>query len=120
MVLTNNTLTIVREAFVDYFDNFDYAAVGDSITSFNTSQTTLVNEFYRNLVYSVSKDLPNGNYDITIIIPATQSNGHTIAEVGIFDATSGGNMGFREVLSTPKSFVLEEVRIIFRINVAVS
>lgn len=69
---------------------FTHLAVGSGTTTASSGQTALVNETTRSTFTNevVSTDRITWQY----LLPATASNGVTLAEAGVFNSASGGTM----------------------------
>lgn len=78
-------------------DGLNYLAVGTSSTAAAAGDTTLGAEVWRGSV--VSKARSGNNLVITGFLDTGSANGSTIAEAGLFTASSSGRMFNRSVLS---------------------
>ena len=76
-----------------------HLAVGTSATAASAAQTTLVAEVFRNslteTIGSTTKQVQYKYY-----LSASEANGNTLREIGLFTAASGGTMVARAVLAS--------------------
>lgn len=100
MVLTQNTTDLISGSHLDSFDSTSHIAVGNGSAAFLSGDTSLDNETLRRILEDTTKNLSEGYYIFAIRVPATQINGTNIVEVGVFDASTGGNMFLREILTS--------------------
>lgn len=121
MVVTNTLLESIRTDVINSFSSYDYLGVGDGTTPPNASNTQLVNELLRKniLVDDISLDTNNGTYTITIRINPPELVGDTINEIGLFDASSSGNMFSRNLTNSYIKTNDKEVLITLEISVEV-
>jgi len=86
--------------------DFDYLALGDSNTAFAVGQTALVSEITGNGLARAQDATPTeASGVLSIDYTWTASGSETLKEVGLFNASSGGTMLARTVLSSPVSMV---------------
>uniref|UniRef100_A0A6M3IS60 Uncharacterized protein n=1 Tax=viral metagenome TaxID=1070528 RepID=A0A6M3IS60_9ZZZZ len=83
---------------------FTYLAYGDDTTAFGATQTALVGTESQRAAATCTRQTTTVTNDTTqwaktFTISATE----TIGEVGVFNASSAGIMGWRSVLATPRS-----------------
>jgi len=73
-------------------NSYNYYAIGDDDTTPSASDTTLNNEVFREAVSSITKDTSSGyKLKYQCYVNTTDYTGN-IAEFGLFDAASAGNM----------------------------
>ncbi len=83
---------------------FDYLALGDSNTAFADTQTALQSEITGNgLARAQDASTAESSGTGTVNYSWTASGTETIREIGVFNASSGGTMLCRQVLTTPRS-----------------
>ena len=77
-----------------------HLAVGTSATAASAAQTAMVAEMFRNsltqTISSTSKQIQFKYY-----LSASEANGNTLREIGLFTASSSGTMVARAVLASP-------------------
>jgi len=97
MTVTTLTLTkAVERAITSLSTNFGFIGVGTDGTVYSDGQTDLLAEVFTSLLEDLN--IFTGAIVFAIRVPATQADGVSLLEVGIFDAVTGGNMGSRDVL----------------------
>lgn len=74
----------------------NYIAFGTGDSEFNETDITLETETVRNIVSNIDK--ANTTIEWTGTLTEAQGNGTTIEEVGLFNASSSGDMFVREVV----------------------
>jgi hypothetical protein len=100
MVVTSTTLTSIKTNALAEFDDLIQMAFGTGTTTPTISDTTLGTEVDRNAFdESPIKSVGSGTYDFSGFLALTEGNGNDISEIGLFDASSSGNMKLRELLS---------------------
>lgn len=119
MVITTNGLDIAKQIIFDHFDTFGYIAVGTGSTTPVETDTVLSNEVFRELIYDTTKNLSTGVYVFTIYLTTVEGN-YAINEIGIFDASTSGNMGLRNLTTNYTKIIDEEARIQVAVEVGVS
>tara|TARA_R110002051_G_scaffold325793_1_gene431359 strand:- start:7932 stop:8276 length:345 start_codon:yes stop_codon:yes gene_type:complete len=72
-------------------DTFRYIAVGDGGDDTSTSQETLDNEVYR-IPSAITPSIVGNTLVYTATFTGANLSSNVISELGIFDASSGGNM----------------------------
>jgi hypothetical protein len=75
-----------------------HIAIGTGTTAAAVTDTALVTEVDRNAL--ISDSAATGVITYKAFFSKAEANGNTIAEVGLFDAASSGNMFCRSVLSS--------------------
>lgn len=76
---------------------FKHLGVGVDGEIPNVNQTTLFNEKLRK-PRQIDEDLIDGNkITVSLWVSSVEANSHTLVELGLFDADSGGNMWMREL-----------------------
>lgn len=73
-----------------------HVAFGDDDTAFTTADTALGNEFERKAISDT--DLQTTTIQWTATLTTVDGNGYDIKEVGLFNASSGGDMFIRETM----------------------
>jgi len=78
--------------------NSTYMAVGTSSTVASAAQTSLLAETARN----ARQEYTTGTSDVTVSVffGSTEANGESLTEVGVFDASSAGDMMMRATYPT--------------------
>ena len=99
MVITTYTLGIAETQTLNVFDDVTHMAFGDNTSDSNIGQTALGNELLR-VPASATKNTGTNVYSFVGRVPITKLNSSTINEIGLFNASSGGNMAVRTVLDT--------------------
>lgn len=77
-----------------------HIAIGSDGTAASSSQTALGNELIRSLPTQII-DYTAYQVGYRLFFSASQNNGDTFREIGLFDASTGGNMFARSVSFTP-------------------
>jgi len=98
MVMQNYTLNIGKTGNLDAFDDVTHIAFGGDSTDPQESQTSLNNELLRIEVLTKTKDTINKTYTFTYRLSLFQLNGVDVYEMGLFNASSGGDMAGALVL----------------------
>ena len=120
MTITNFGLDKAREFALDYFDKYTHMAIGSSNTPELPTSTTLGTEEVRDPIDLQVKDVGLGVYDFTATFELSDAAGDTIREAGIFDSSSGGELGFRKVLPIEISKTSnQQIEITLRVSVSV-
>lgn len=101
MVITTNGLNLINGEILDSFDIMTHMGFGTGTNTPSITDTTLQTETLR-YPFNIDsvKDIGNGTYEFQGRIPLPDGNSDTFAELGIFSASSGGTMGFRELFSS--------------------
>jgi len=99
MVVTNTILGDLISDILSKFDSYDYVGVGSGTNPESAADTTLQSETFREQYADKIKDDNNGTYLWSIQMGLTENNGNDINEIGVFDASSSGNMALRKLLS---------------------
>jgi len=81
----------------------DYIAYGDDDTAFSKTQTSLGNELDREQGTVSLTTTTDTNDTLQVSKSFNITSSITIKEVGLFNASSGGDMSIREVLTNPRS-----------------
>ena len=95
MVAVQATLTIADENALNSFDDVTHMAFGDSTSTPIDTQTTLGNEILRVVLESATKDTVAKTYTFVGRISLFDYNDDTVNEVGVFNASTGGDMACR-------------------------
>jgi glycine cleavage system regulatory protein len=100
-LVVDTGLNLVRDRLAGTSSAYvTHLAVGTSATAAAAGQTTLVAENFRNgLTETVTATTKAVTYKY--YLSASESNGVTIREIGLFTASSGGTMVARAVLLSP-------------------
>ena len=90
--------------------SFTYLAVGTGTTAESASHTGLVTEVAASGLSRATgavtyEDTTHTDDTVQVVKTWTSSGTVTISEVGLFNASSGGTMAFRELLSPTKAVV---------------
>ena len=99
MVNTTGFLNTIKTAIrASVISNGTHVAVGDDNTTPTVGDTTLGNELTR----KTRQEYTEGTSDIVIslFLNNTESNGNSLKEVGLFDASSSGNLLVRDIFTT--------------------
>lgn len=83
---------------------FTYLALGTGTTAFSATQTTLVSEITdsgleRTSVTPTQTQTSVENDTLQLQNQWTATGSQTLGEIGVFNGSSGGTMGFRRVIS---------------------
>jgi len=100
MTIVDTGLNTAKTSALNHFDNASHMAIGSGTAIENPTDTALDNELVRSAIDTATKDIGAGTYELEIIFRLSDGAGSTITEVGVFDASSGGNMLVREKLSS--------------------
>ncbi len=96
-VVTNVGRNLFASLLVEDISLFPgYLAIGTGNTAASTTDAALGTEVHRNVLISASASA--GVITYKAFFDKSEANGNTIAEVGLFDAASSGNMFCRSVL----------------------
>lgn len=109
MVVTN--ITQIKTDLFTLMDGFDYIGIGTDNTTPGISDTSLGAEVDRNILTGTTQNLAAGTYLFGTKFTLAEANGNTIKEFGIFNASSGGDMGLRNLV-TPNITKTADVEII--------
>ena len=100
-MITDTLLDEMKDAALDRMQSeFTYIAVGTDDTTPTETDTTLGNEVLRKERQEYSRDDTNGKITVSMWILSTEANSNDLKEVGVFDASSGGNMFSRNTFNT--------------------
>lgn len=95
-LITSAGKAVAASAMSNNSNGISHIAVGDGTTAPTIGDTALSNEQFRGAVLSTSRD-GAGGLTLTLTLGTGDNNGNTIAESGLFDASSGGNLIARVV-----------------------
>jgi len=97
--LTSLLTTDIRDDSVDRLETlFTHGALGTGTTAPSLAQTALVTEVFRDPIDSFDK--PGGGVGTaSLLVLTTEANSNAIAEVGWFNASSGGSMWVRNTMT---------------------
>ena len=111
MVLNDNGIAVGDTQSLNIFDAITNVAFGDGINDPSISDTVLQNELLRVSDIISVKDTGDNTYTITARVPITKLNSTAISELGLFDASSGGNLGgkIKSTLATIKTSDKERI-----------
>ena len=110
MVVTTTTLTNIKTSSLAEFDDLTHMAFGSGTTTPVVGDTTLASELVRNLFDEAKiKSIGTGTYDFSGTLGLTEANGNTISNMGLFNASSGGDMKLVELLTiaVPKTVAID-------------
>ena len=99
----NLVVTAGRNLLRDLLNNtspagLTHVAIGTGTTAVNAAQTALVTEVFRDVITQRLTDV--GQLTVTLYLSTSSANGSTLAEVGLFNASSSGTMYARVVLAS--------------------
>jgi len=118
MVVSQYSLNQIRNEIKTGFTNtYSHGAVGNGTTPPTTTDTTLSSEDYREAFFDESSNTTE--YIASIFLDSTENNGNTIAETGVFDASSGGNMLLRSLTNSINKDSDTEVFVEYKITINV-
>ena len=120
MAVTNTIIGTLVSDILNKFDGYDYLAVGTGTNPENEADTALQNEVYREINIDKIKDTNAGTYLWSLQLGLTEANGNTLSEIGLFDASTGGNMAIRKLLPTFDKTSDKEVWIDLQVKVEVT
>jgi|Deesub1362B_J571_1020462.scaffolds.fasta_scaffold14333_2 hypothetical protein len=124
MVNTTTLLEGVKSNIKSYLTStWTYGAVGGNTTGSSATESTvsdpgLESELLRKAWSATTTAENTVTFQLTIL--TSEANGYYLNEVGGFDASSGGNMGFREIFSPLLKDSSTEVRIEIEEEITVS
>lgn len=119
MTLTDDFIQQVEDTVQQQItDNWSYAAFGDDGSSEDAADNALGNELLRKAVLSTSET--GSVVTVSSRLAATELNGETLREHGIFDASSGGEMKVRDVFAEVNKTQDIEVYVDTSVDVQVS
>jgi len=112
MVVTTTTLTNIKTSSLAEFDDLTHMAFGSGTKTpkFGTEDPTLASELVRKLFDEAKvKSIGAGTYDFSGTLGLTEANGNTISNMGLFNASSGGDMKLVELLTiaVPKTVAID-------------
>lgn len=110
MTISNTGLSLLRNLLAGDTINLNQMAVGNGTTGASTTDTELDNETLRKTA-SAAKSTTAGVVTKSITIASTDLSNQNISEVGVFDATSGGNMLDRIVFPSTLHAAGTEIRV---------
>lgn len=122
MTITTDTRDSIKESSLSVFDDVTHIAIGTGTTTPLPADTVLGSEVERNAFDEVKvKNSSSGTYDFTSTFGLTEANGSTLAETGLFTASSGGTMRLRKLLTnTIAKTSSVEVSVGLRVTVTVT
>ena len=101
MTITSPIITNIKTAALAEFDTASHIGFGTGTTPPSPLDTDLETPVTRKAFDETAlKNIPAGTYDFSATLGLTEGNGNDIAETGLFDAVSGGNMFLRKLLNT--------------------
>ena len=104
MVITQDTLDNAKTKALEEFDDLIQMGFGTGTTVPTASDTTLETETNRKVFDETPiKSDGVGTYDFSGLLGLTEGNSNTISEIGLFNASSGGDMKLRNLLTIPVS-----------------
>jgi hypothetical protein len=117
-VVTNYAMNLSRSNFITEWQSaITHIATGDDTTAPTVSDTALGNE---TLIESTFEEFNTGTFvSIAMFQDTADNNGNTIAEVGLFDAASGGNCYQRSLTNSISKTSTVEAYIEVKTNVQV-
>jgi len=99
MVNTTGFLSTVKTGVLDLIETeATHMAVGDDDTTPTAADTALGNELTRKTVQEVTRG--TSDVIVSMFLNSTESNGNSLKEVGIFNASSAGDMMERNTFTT--------------------
>lgn len=99
MVLTTVYLNDIRDnAKTRMVARFTHGAIGTGTTTPTASDTALVTEVFRDAIDETDTS-GTGTVVASLRVLTTEANGNAIAEFGLFDAASSGNMSMRNTMT---------------------
>ena len=122
MVVPTSILTNIKGASLGEFDTCSDIGFGDDNTTPLPTDTTLSNEIIRkSFDETPTKNISSGTYDFSATIGLTEGNSTTYEEVGLFNASSGGDMFIRKLLSSSVTKTSSiELSVGLRLNIEVT
>ena len=90
-LVQNNSATLIN-------GEVTHISVGNDGTTPVITDTTLGNETFRDTLFANSVSSNVTTFDVKLDV--TENNGETIAEIGTFDGSSGGNMYSRNLTTS--------------------
>ena len=98
MVITTIGLEVGNDSGLNIFDTVTHIGFGTGTTLPTIGNTALVTEIGSRLAVTGTKDDANDSYDFEVRVPLGDYNSSTITEIGLFDASTSGNMFMRELI----------------------
>jgi len=100
MTVQQTTLDNIKTEALAEFDDLIEMAFGTGTGAEDPSDTALGNEIERNVFDETPlKSIAAGTYDFSGLLGLSEGNGNTIAEVGLFNSSSGVTMKSRKLLT---------------------
>jgi len=118
MVIVQDILDSVSSTALNAFDSFTHIALGDDNTTPTVSDTALGNEFIRKTFEESIKNTSVHTYLFEIKLGLSEGNGNTIKEIGIFDASTGGVLGIRNL--TNEVAKTSDIEMVIDLQVSIS
>jgi hypothetical protein len=101
MVVSETIIAGIKSSILNEFDTAAYMGFGTGTTPRSASDTTLEGEVQRNAFDETSvKNVTAGTYDFSGTLGLTEGNGNDIANVGVFDLATGGDLFASNLLGT--------------------
>ena len=121
MVVTKILKDNIKASALAEFDNMTHIGFGTGVTTPTELDTDLTTPVIRKTFDETAiKNISNGTYEFSTILGLTEGNGNTLAEVGLFDAETGGTMTIKELLSnTVEKTVSVELSVGMKVTVNV-
>ena len=95
---TNYFLNDIKDTAInEIIAKTQYIAVGTGTTTATISDTSLDNEILRKARQSYTQN--TNSVVVSMWIGTSEANGSTLSEVGVFDASSGGNLLTRDTFT---------------------
>ena len=122
MVVTKLRKNNIRNEALNLFDAETHIGFGTGVTAPDEDDTDLTTPIIRIPFDEPStKNLPLGKYDFSAILGLTEANGNDLAEMGLFDAETAGNMSVKKLLGTTVTKTTDvELSIGLRVSVNVT
>jgi len=100
MVVTKTVKDLIKTAALDEFDSMTHIGFGTGISAPNENDTDLTTPIIRKAFdeTAIRNDLA-GTYEFSTLLGLTEGNGNDLAEIGLFDAASSGNMSLKDLLN---------------------
>lgn len=95
MVLSNQTITDIKNASLDIFDDISYLGVSTSDTQDGTQ--VFSGEVNRFSIDETDKTTPD-TYEWETIIGLTEANGNTLTKIGLMETETGDDLQVSEEL----------------------
>lgn len=109
---------LLSAATAVFSTNVTHIATGSGTTAPLVGDTTLETETYREV--AISTNTATTSFTIEIFQDISENNVNNIAEVGVFDAGSGGNMYSRNLTNIIQKSNTNEVFLEVQFNISIS